>query len=78
MRQATESGQPSASALDVTHSAEPSERREWVRIVPRNVNVSLSWQGEESRVSYFAELNDTLTFRGTIRTHSRRSDGSAE
>jgi len=55
---ASESGQPSASALDVTLSAEPSERREWVRIVPQNVNVSLSWQGEESRVSYFAELND--------------------
>jgi len=56
MRQATESDQPSPSDLDVTCSANPSERRQWVRIVPQSV--SLSWQGDESCFSYFARLYD--------------------
>lgn len=58
MTQATESGQLSPSDLDVTRSAKPSERRQWVRIVPQNLDVSLSWLGDESSFSYFATLND--------------------
>lgn len=58
MGQASVSSQSIASAVDVTPSAELPERREWRRIVPQNVDITLSWLGDESRISYFAKLLD--------------------